>query len=107
MIGGKLDTLPTTTLHEYSNDKVSSSFGSPPSSIGSNAQDQQDSSGGNSGRNVRKYQKRKVDDGGKVRGSGGSGQSQGTPPGVKPKQRRYRTERPFHCPHCPARFTLR
>lgn len=25
----------------------------------------------------------------------------------KPKQRRYRTERPFACPHCPARFTLR
>lgn len=26
---------------------------------------------------------------------------------AKQKQRRYRTERPFGCQHCPARFTLR
>ncbi|CAL8070004.1 unnamed protein product [Orchesella dallaii] len=86
------------SMNEF-NDRVSSSFGSPPSSIGSNNASIQETE-----KITRKYQKRRNEEKNKDHAHRVHNQ---TIPGVKPKQRRYRTERPFHCPHCPARFTLR
>lgn len=110
MAGEKHYRAVTPLYHGLEFAHVSSSFGRPPSSTGSTH-----GCGIDDGvKVIRKYQKRVKVEEGCMRNSTGGGSDSGdssyigvTPPEVKPKQLRYRTEKPFHCPHCPVSFTLR